>query len=58
MVLEVTSSYTYLVSGFADIVGRRFGSHKIPYNRNKSLIGSIAMVSAGFLASIGYSFSP
>ncbi|XP_023891500.1 farnesol kinase, chloroplastic isoform X2 [Quercus suber] len=39
-----------------DIIGRRFGSHKIPYNRNKSLIGSIAMVSAGFLASIGYMY--
>jgi hypothetical protein len=46
-----------LVSGLADIIGRRFGSHKIPYNRNKSLAGSVAMVSAGFLASIGYSFS-
>ncbi|XP_030969627.1 farnesol kinase, chloroplastic [Quercus lobata] len=42
--------------GFADIIGRRFGSHKIPYNRNKSLIGSIAMVFAGFLASIGYMY--
>ncbi|KAL4610100.1 hypothetical protein ACB092_08G027900 [Castanea dentata] len=42
--------------GFADIIGRRFGSHKIPYNRNKSLIGSIAMASAGFLASIGYMY--
>lgn len=40
-------------SGMADIVGRRFGSKKIPYNRNKSLAGSIAMASAGFLASIG-----
>ncbi|GMY10553.1 farnesol kinase, chloroplastic isoform X1 [Fagus crenata] len=42
--------------GLADIIGRRFGSHKIPYNRNKSLAGSVAMVSAGFLASIGYMF--
>jgi farnesol kinase len=40
--------------GLADIVGRRFGSHKLPYNRNKSVAGSIAMATAGFLASIGY----
>ncbi|KAL2523212.1 putative phytol kinase 2 [Forsythia ovata] len=40
--------------GLADIVGRRFGSHKLPYNRNKSIVGSIAMAMAGFLASIGY----
>lgn len=37
----------------ADVVGRRFGSKKIPYNQNKSYAGSIAMASAGFLASIG-----
>ncbi|KAK4483228.1 hypothetical protein RD792_010410 [Penstemon davidsonii] len=40
--------------GMADIVGRRFGSTKLPYNQNKSIIGSITMASAGFLASIGY----
>ncbi|CAA2954036.1 probable phytol kinase 3, chloroplastic [Olea europaea subsp. europaea] len=40
--------------GIADIVGRRFGKHKLPYNRNKSIVGSIAMATAGFLASIGY----
>lgn len=40
--------------GVADIFGRRYGSHKLPYNRNKSFIGSIAMATAGFLASIGY----
>ncbi|CAA2954038.1 probable phytol kinase 3, chloroplastic [Olea europaea subsp. europaea] len=39
--------------GIADIVGRRFGKHKLPYNRNKSIVGSIAMATAGFLASIG-----
>ncbi|KAF7816141.1 putative phytol kinase 3, chloroplastic [Senna tora] len=39
--------------GMADIVGRRLGRKKIPYNRNKSFAGSIAMASAGFLASIG-----
>ncbi|XP_031387848.1 probable phytol kinase 3, chloroplastic [Punica granatum] len=42
--------------GFADIVGRRFGHHKIPYNKRKSLAGSVAMASAGFLASIGYMY--
>ncbi|XP_028784666.1 probable phytol kinase 3, chloroplastic [Neltuma alba] len=42
--------------GMADIVGRRFGSKKIPYNGNKSLAGSIAMASSGFLASIGYMY--
>ncbi|WVY94486.1 hypothetical protein V8G54_033574 [Vigna mungo] len=40
--------------GMADIVGRRFGGVKIPYNKNKSYAGSIAMTSAGFLASIAY----
>ncbi|KAK3411875.1 hypothetical protein EUGRSUZ_I00621 [Eucalyptus grandis] len=36
-----------------DIIGRRLGKHKIPYNRNKYLAGSIAMGCAGFLASLG-----
>ncbi|KAK7301705.1 hypothetical protein RJT34_12577 [Clitoria ternatea] len=40
--------------GMADIVGRRFGGKKIPYNKNKSYAGSIAMTSAGFLTSIGF----
>ncbi|XP_043687111.1 probable phytol kinase 2, chloroplastic [Telopea speciosissima] len=40
--------------GLADIVGRRFGSLKLPYNRNKSFAGSIAMTTAGFIASIMY----
>ncbi|KGN65833.1 farnesol kinase, chloroplastic [Cucumis sativus] len=42
--------------GLADIVGRRFGSEKIFYNKNKSLAGSVAMATAGFLASIGYMY--
>jgi len=41
-----------LLLGLADIVGRRFGSQKLPYNRNKSVVGSIAMVFAGFIASV------
>ncbi|GFP98984.1 probable phytol kinase 3 chloroplastic [Phtheirospermum japonicum] len=40
--------------GMADVVGRRFGSQKLPYNPNKSIIGSITMACAGFLASVGY----
>ncbi|KAL2332995.1 hypothetical protein Fmac_014208 [Flemingia macrophylla] len=40
--------------GMADIVGRRFGGEKLPYNRNKSYAGSIAMATFGFLASIAY----
>ncbi|WJX37223.1 farnesol kinase [Trifolium repens] len=40
--------------GIADVVGRRFGGKKLPYNKNKSYAGSIAMASAGFLASVGY----
>lgn len=40
--------------GIADIIGRRFGTHKLPYNVNKSFAGSIAMALAGFLASVAY----
>ncbi|XP_062207326.1 probable phytol kinase 2, chloroplastic [Phragmites australis] len=40
--------------GIADVVGRRLGQKKLPYNPNKSYAGSIAMAVAGFLASIGY----
>ncbi|XP_060202582.1 probable phytol kinase 3, chloroplastic [Lycium barbarum] len=40
--------------GIADIVGRRFGKQKLPYNKNKSFAGSLAMATVGFLASIGY----
>ncbi|KAJ6831075.1 putative phytol kinase 2, chloroplastic [Iris pallida] len=40
--------------GIADIVGRRFGKTKLPYNPNKSLEGSVAMAIAGFIASITY----
>nr|GEX98365.1 probable phytol kinase 3, chloroplastic [Tanacetum cinerariifolium] len=38
----------------ADIIGRRFGTKKIPYNKDKSFAGSIAMAAAGFIASVGY----
>ncbi|KOM28833.1 hypothetical protein LR48_Vigan588s004100 [Vigna angularis] len=39
--------------GVADIIGRKYGSIKIPYNQNKSWIGSISMLVFGFLVSIG-----
>ncbi|RWR81347.1 putative phytol kinase 2, chloroplastic [Cinnamomum micranthum f. kanehirae] len=42
--------------GFADIVGRRFGTQKLPYNSKKSVVGSFAMASAGFIASVGYMY--
>ncbi|KAL3530918.1 hypothetical protein ACH5RR_010240 [Cinchona calisaya] len=40
--------------GVADIMGRRFGSQKLPYNKDKSFAGSISMLVAGFLTSIGF----
>ncbi|XP_040991465.1 probable phytol kinase 1, chloroplastic [Juglans microcarpa x Juglans regia] len=39
--------------GVADIIGRRFGSMKLPYNQQKSWAGSISMFGCGFLISIG-----
>ncbi|KAJ4840521.1 hypothetical protein Tsubulata_000464 [Turnera subulata] len=42
--------------GMADVVGRRFGGQKLPYNRNKSIAGSVAMVLSGFLASVAYMY--
>ncbi|CAO2823387.1 unnamed protein product [Amaranthus hypochondriacus] len=45
--------------GVADIIGRKFGTLKIPYNPKKSWAGSISMFAFGFLVSIGmlYYFS-
>ncbi|KZV54938.1 phytol kinase 1, chloroplastic [Dorcoceras hygrometricum] len=45
--------------GLADIIGRRFGALKIPYNQQKSWAGSISMFLFGFLVSISmlYYFS-
>ncbi|GFS30138.1 phytol kinase 1 VTE5 [Actinidia rufa] len=45
--------------GIADIMGRRFGAIKIPYNEKKSWAGSISMFVFGFLISMGmlYYFS-
>ncbi|CAL0299789.1 unnamed protein product [Lupinus luteus] len=39
--------------GIADIIGRRYGSIKIPYNDKKSWAGSISMLVIGFLVSLG-----
>ncbi|XVF82970.1 hypothetical protein PTKIN_Ptkin16aG0095100 [Pterospermum kingtungense] len=39
--------------GIADIMGRKFGSSKIPYNQMKSWVGSISMFIFGFFISIG-----
>ncbi|XP_038707987.1 probable phytol kinase 3, chloroplastic isoform X2 [Tripterygium wilfordii] len=39
--------------GLADVIGRRFGNLKLPYNRNKSIAGSITMALSGFLTSVG-----
>ena len=39
------------LAGFADIVGRRYGSVKLPFNQKKSWIGSISMFISGFLLS-------
>ncbi|PKI68573.1 hypothetical protein CRG98_011059 [Punica granatum] len=39
--------------GIADIIGRSFGSQKLPYNQRKSWAGSISMFAFGFLVSIG-----
>ncbi|XP_009132038.2 farnesol kinase, chloroplastic-like [Brassica rapa] len=42
--------------GMADIVGRRLGTKKLPYNRNKSVAGSVGMAISGFLASVAYMY--
>ncbi|XVF75665.1 hypothetical protein PTKIN_Ptkin13bG0205100 [Pterospermum kingtungense] len=39
--------------GVADIMGRKFGSSKIPYNQKKSWVGSISMFVFGFFISMG-----
>ncbi|MBA0575723.1 hypothetical protein Golob_027561, partial [Gossypium lobatum] len=39
--------------GVADIIGRKYGSSKIPYNQSKSWVGSISMFVSGFIISIG-----
>ena len=40
--------------GMADVIGRRFGRARLPFNPRKSWAGSIAMFTAGFLVSLLY----
>eukprot|EP00667_Euglena_gracilis_P012831 EG_transcript_13197 len=40
--------------GLADIVGRRFGGVKLPWNSNKSWAGSLAMFIGGFALSMAF----
>ncbi|KAJ0823991.1 putative phytol/farnesol kinase [Helianthus annuus] len=42
--------------GFADIIGRRFGKKKLPYNTDKSFVGSIAMAIAGLMSSVRFMY--
>ena len=39
--------------GLADVVGKRFGSIRLPWSKNKSLQGSFAMFAGGWLLSVG-----
>jgi phytol kinase len=39
--------------GLADIIGKRFGSVRLPWSRKKSLAGSVAMFAAGWIFAIG-----
>lgn len=39
--------------GLADIVGRRWGKHKLPFNADKSWAGSVAMWGGGFIFAYG-----
>lgn len=40
--------------GLADVMGRRFGTHKLPFNTNKSWAGSAAMFVGGFAFAAGF----
>uniref|UniRef100_A0A803MIR2 phytol kinase n=1 Tax=Chenopodium quinoa TaxID=63459 RepID=A0A803MIR2_CHEQI len=53
------SLLTVEATGIADIMGRKFGYVKLPYNQKKSWAGSISMFTFGFLISMGmlYYFS-
>jgi phytol kinase len=41
-------------AGFADLVGRKYGTSKLPYNSSKSYVGSLAFFVFASLASMGY----
>lgn len=51
--MTVVTNLNWWIPGVADIIGRRYGSIKIPYNQKKSWAGSISMFIFGFLVSIG-----
>ncbi|KAG9146568.1 hypothetical protein Leryth_022830 [Lithospermum erythrorhizon] len=53
-ILDSVPSTLLLITGVADIFGRRYGGRRHPYNTNKTVAGSISMAIAGFLASIGF----
>ncbi|KAK6933480.1 hypothetical protein RJ641_036374, partial [Dillenia turbinata] len=57
--VSINVFYLILLVGIADIMGRRFGVLKLPYNKQKSWAGSISMFVFGFLVAIGmlYYFS-
>lgn len=42
--------------GIADIVGRRLGNTKLPYNSRKSWVGSISMFAFGFALSMSFMY--
>lgn len=54
----LSAIHQYVFVGIADIMGRKFGSAKIPYYPRKSWAGSISMFIFGFFISIGYKTPP
>jgi len=38
--------------GLADIVGRRYGKTRLPWNKGKSIVGSLGMLVGGFLTAL------
>ena len=50
--LYISIAVLYLGDSFSTIVGKKFGKHKIPYNRKKSLEGFIAFVVFSFIGTI------
>jgi len=53
-IFQLSKDWTFLLAGFADIAGRRLGSIKIPYNKNKSLAGFFTMLVIRFTFFVGY----
>jgi dolichol kinase len=40
--------------GVADLVGRRFGRTRIPWNADKSVQGTLALIGSSFVVSVAY----